>query len=61
MHLNLHTLSKWLLPIGLVFAALVIVGGTLQWPLGVVYGLTVLMFAAVLGAHAAERRAGRKR
>ncbi|MGN6188416.1 MAG: hypothetical protein ACTHOE_05920 [Conexibacter sp.] len=55
MRLNDHPVRKWLGPLGLVLAALVIVGGTLEWSLPVVYGLTGLMFATVLAARSAER------
>ena len=54
-------ISAWLLSIGFVLAALVIVAGTLQWPVAVVYALAAPMFAAVFGARAAERRGTRRR
>jgi membrane protein implicated in regulation of membrane protease activity len=60
MNLNRSRLEKALLPLGFVFAALVIVAGTLQWPVALVYALTALMFAAVFGARSAERRGRRE-
>jgi hypothetical protein len=54
-------LAAWLLRIGFVLAALVIVASTLQWPLLVCYGLTALMFAAAFGARHAETRDRPKR
>ena len=58
---NRSRLGKALLPLGFVFAALVIVAATLQWPVVLVYALTALMFATVFGARSAERRDRRRR
>jgi len=57
---NHSMLEKLLLPLGLVFAALVIVAGTLRWSLVLTYALTALMFAAVFGARHVERRDRRR-
>jgi len=59
MKANIFSIRRWLLPLGFLLAALVIVGGTLQWPVPLVYALTALMFAAVLGARSADRRSRR--
>ncbi|HEX4806987.1 MAG TPA: hypothetical protein VFU94_13905 [Conexibacter sp.] len=53
--------EKALLPLGLVLAGLVIVAGTLKWPLVLDYALTALMFAAFFGARSVDRRKGRNR
>jgi hypothetical protein len=59
--LNHSLLEKALVPIGLICAALVIVAGTLGWPLAIDYALTALMFAAFFGARSVDRRKGRHR
>ena len=61
MKLNKLSIKRWLLPIGLMLAALVIVGGWLEWPVPLVYTLTALMFAAIFGARSIERRERRER
>jgi hypothetical protein len=61
MKTNKLSIRRWLLPVGFVLATLVIVGGTLQWPVPLVYAFTALMFATVLGARSAERRDRRQR
>jgi len=61
MNLNRSRFEKALLPLGFVLAALVIVAGTLRWPVALVYALTALMFAAVFGARSVDRRKGRNR
>jgi hypothetical protein len=59
--MNHVTLDKLLSPLGFMLAALVIVSATLQWPLAINYAFTALMFAAFLGARAADRRNRRAR
>ena len=61
LNVNNSILGKILVPLGLVLAALVIVAGTLQWPLILNYALTALMFAALFGARHLERRDRRGR
>jgi hypothetical protein len=61
MKLNRIAIRNWLGPIAFALSIVVIVAGTLQWPLGVVYTLGALMFAAAFGARHVELRGRRRR
>lgn len=60
MNSNHLSIRRLLGPLGMALSVVVIVAGTLQWSLGVVYGLFAVMLAIVLAARRAaheDRRA----
>jgi len=60
MNMNRLSIRRLLGPLAMALSVVVIVAGTLQWPLGVVYALLAAMLVVVLAARRAahdDRRA----